>query len=85
MTTHSIEHSETLRSAGNLVSYSRWIASLNKARTTGWRWRDELDIKTINISGKIYIHVDEIARFEARALAGEFAKEIHSPNSRKAA
>lgn len=31
-------------------------------------------IETVNIHGKLYVTADEVARFEARAAAGEFAQ-----------
>ncbi len=69
-------HYET---SGTLVSFDGWLESLDKTRTTGWRWRKEGLIKTVNIFGKLYISRDEIARFERRALAGEFHKDARVP------
>jgi hypothetical protein len=65
--------------SGNLVSFDGWLDTLDKTRTTGWRWRKEGLIKTVNIFGKLYISRDEIARFERRALAGEFHKDSRVP------
>jgi hypothetical protein len=76
MQTHSLAPHET---AGNLVSFDGWLDSLDKTRTTGWRWRKDGLIKTVNIFGKLYISRDEIARFERRALAGEFHKDARVP------
>lgn len=67
--------------AGNLVSYFGWLGTLGKTRTTGWRWRKSGLIKTVNIFGKLYVTRDEIARFEERAMSGEFHKEITSPRT----
>jgi hypothetical protein len=64
---------------GNLRSFYGWLDSIDKTRTTGWRWRKEGLIKTVNIFGKLYVTTDEIARFESRAIAGEFHKEIVAP------
>jgi hypothetical protein len=69
--------------AGNLVSFYGWLESLDKTRTTGWRWRRDGLIKTVNIFGKLYVHREEIAKFESRALAGEFHKESITPSRRK--
>jgi hypothetical protein len=69
--------------AGNLVSFDGWLESLDKTRGTGWRWRKDGLIKTVNIFGKLYIHRDEIAHFERRALAGEFHKDSVTPSPRK--
>ncbi len=65
---------------GNLVAFDGWLESLDKTRTTGWRWRKEGLIKTVNIFGKLYITRDEIARFERRAIAGEFHKDGTVPH-----
>lgn len=64
---------------GNLVSYFVWLETLGKTRTTGWRWRKCGLIEVVNIFGKLYVTRDEIARFEQRAMSGEFHKEIASP------
>jgi hypothetical protein len=58
---------------GGLVSFDLWIKQLGKARTTGWRWRRDGIVSTLNVFGKIYIQRSEIERFERRALAGEFS------------
>ena len=79
MRTHSIPSHET---AGNLVSFDGWINSLDKTRTTGWRWRKDGLIKSVNIFGKLYITREEITKFERRALAGEFYKEAITPSTR---
>ena len=61
--------------AGNLVSFDTWLASIDKTRTTGWRWRKAGLIATVNVFGKLYATRDEIARFEQRAMSGEFHKD----------
>jgi len=76
MQAHSLAPHET---AGNLVSFDGWLDSLDKTRTTGWRWRKDGLIKTVNIFGKLYITRDEVAKFERRAIAGDFSKEVAPP------
>ena len=68
---------------GNLVSYFGWLGTLGKTRTTGWRWRKMTPplINTVNVFGKLYVTREEIARFEQRAMAGEFHKEITTPRT----
>jgi hypothetical protein len=64
--------------AGDLVSFDRWIGSLNRTRATGHRWRRQFPwLKTINIFGKLYIRRKTIEEFERRAMAGEFKRDIH--------
>jgi hypothetical protein len=41
---------------------------------TLWRWKRRGWIKTVNISGKIYVDLQSLAEFDQRAAAGEFAK-----------
>jgi hypothetical protein len=70
--------------AGTLSSFDVFLERLNKTRTTGWRWRRDGVIQTVNVFGKLYITREEIARFEVRAISGEFHKAAITP-SRKAA
>ncbi len=67
----------------SLVPFGNFLADLGKSSVTGWRWRRAEFVKTLNISGKVYISRDEIQRFEQRAAAGEFAKAAHVPRRAK--
>ena len=60
-------------------AYHAWLESIGVSRPTGWRWRKNGMITTINISGRNYITQAEIDRFQKRAAAGEFAKTIQPP------
>jgi len=62
-----------------LVPFGNFLADLGKSSVTGWRMRRDGLINTVNISGKLYIRLEEIQRFEQRAAAGEFAKVAHLP------
>ena len=81
MKSHSIQSTQTI---GKFVSYDSWLNSINRTRFTGWRWRKEGIVSTQNVFGKLYITRAEIARFETRALAGEFHMAAVTP-SRKTA
>ena len=70
---------------GNLFSFDAWLEGIDKTRTTGWRWRKEGIVSTINIFGKLYITRAEIERFEQKAMSGGFHKEVISPSARRAA
>ena len=59
--------------------YEAWLKTIPASSTTGWRWRREGMVNTINIAGRCYISAEEIARFLARAESGEFAKEHKVP------
>lgn len=63
----------------NLVSFDRWLTELGKTRVTGFRWRRDGLIETKDIHGRLYVTREAIARFEARALAGEFSRPAKTP------
>ena len=62
-----------------IIAFDYWLSLLGRSKVTGWRWRRDGWIKTINIAGRLYIQRDEIDRFNARAARGEFAKELTVP------
>ena len=64
----------TQTTASNLVPFDGWLSELGRTRCTGWRWRETGIVATVNIHGRHYITREEIARFESRAMAGDFAK-----------
>jgi hypothetical protein len=57
-----------------LVPFNSFLKQNGRSPSSGWRWRKNGFIQTINISGRLYVSQDEISRFRARAAAGEFAK-----------
>ena len=63
----------------NLFSFDEWLRGRNLTRITGYRYRKQGLIHTINIFGRLYITREEIANFERRAIAGEFHKEVKTP------
>ena len=65
-----------------IIPFKQWFTGMGVTRITAWRWRKKGLIKPVNIHSKLYVHEDEIARFEARALAGEFAQESTVRNER---
>ena len=62
-----------------LVAFDTWLAELNKTRITGFRWRRDGLIETVNIHGRLYVTRESIAAFERRAIAGEFSKPHATP------
>ena len=64
-----------------LVSFEKWLEEIGKTPATGWRWRKQKWIETVNIAGRVYVHRAAIAEFERRAAAGEFSK-VHKTPSR---
>lgn len=66
----------------NLFPFDDFLRSKGLTRTTGYRYRRDELIVTTNIHGRIYVTGDEIKRFEARAVNGEFAKKPKTPARR---
>jgi hypothetical protein len=80
MTTDPKNQIPSHETGGTLVSFAKWLESLDITRATGWRWRRDGTIKTVNIFGKLYVTREEIARFEQRAMAGEFHRDSPTPS-----
>jgi predicted site-specific integrase-resolvase len=59
------------------MEFLYWLAKIGKSRATGYRWRAEGRLHTVNIDGKLFITQHEIDRFWTRAKAGEFSKQPH--------
>lgn len=58
---------------GELVPFNDWLKVMKKSRTTGWNYRKRGAISTVEVFGRLYVSRAEIALFESRAAAGEFA------------
>jgi len=65
-----------------LRSFAQWLREIPASKTTGWRWRRKNWIRTVNLSGKIYVSADAITEFIRRAEAGEFSAEAKTPSSK---
>ena len=76
-----MKHAATPRNAdpSNLFAFERWLEGRNLTRTTGYRYRKQGIIQTVNIYGRLYISRDEIEKFETRAINGEFHKARKTP------
>ena len=72
-------------SASNLVPWDEWLRGMGLDKSTGFRYRQRGLLSVCNIFGRIYITRAEIANFEARVLAGDFAKQVRSNLPRKIA
>jgi hypothetical protein len=70
--------------ASRLVPLGRWAREIDRTPSTVWRWRKAGLISVQNVAGRLFIHRDEIARFEAAVAAGELAK-LHKTPTNKAA
>jgi len=62
-----------------MMSLDKFIEQTGLSPTTLWRWRKRGMLTTVNICGRHYILRSEVARFNARATAGEFAKQPTRP------
>ena len=71
--------------ASSIVAFEPWLKEIDKTPATGWRWRRKGWIKTLNISGRLYVSRAAIAEFERRAAAGEFAKVHQTPRRKSGA
>ena len=57
-----------------IMSLDKFIEQTGLSAVTVWRYRKKGMLTTVNICGRQYILRAEIARFNQRAAAGEFAK-----------
>jgi hypothetical protein len=65
-----------------MMSLDKFIEQTGLSAVTVWRYRKKGMLTTVNICGRHYILRAEIARFNERAAAGEFAKNpIHPRKS----
>jgi hypothetical protein len=65
-----------------MMSLDKFMEQTGLSPTTIWRWRKKGMLTTVNICGRRYILRSEIARFNERTAAGEFAKELTHPRAR---
>jgi hypothetical protein len=62
------------------IALDKFTEESGLSAVTGWRYRRAGWLNTMNICGRHYLTRSEIARFNARAAAGEFAREPTKPN-----
>jgi hypothetical protein len=62
-----------------IMSLDKFIEQTGLSAVTVWRYRKKGMLRTVNICGRQYILRAEIARFNERAAAGEFAKPPNHP------
>ena len=60
-----------------MMSLDKFMEQTGLSPATLWRWRKKGMLATVNIYGRQYILRSEIARFNARAAAGEFARTVN--------
>jgi len=62
-----------------MMSLDKFIEQTGLSAVTVWRYRRKGMLATVNIADAYYIVRAEIARFNQRAAAGEFAKPPNHP------
>lgn len=60
------------------MAFDRWLESIGRSKTAGYRWIELGMIQPINILGKFFVTREEDERFWQRAKAGDFAQETES-------
>jgi hypothetical protein len=61
------------------MALDKFIEQTGLSPVTVWRFRKKKFLQTVNICGRHYVLRSEIARFNSRALAGEFSKPCPKP------
>jgi hypothetical protein len=61
------------------MALDKFIEQTGLSPVTIWRFRKKHFLRTVNICGRHYVLRSEIARFNSRALAGEFSKPCNRP------
>ena len=64
------------------LALDKFIEQSGLSGVTVWRYRRAGWLNTLNICGRHYLTRAEIARFNARAATGEFAREPARPKRR---
>ena len=57
-----------------IVPFGKFLRTIGRSRTTGWRWRRLGWIDVVTIAGRPYVRREDIETFVARARRGEFAQ-----------
>jgi hypothetical protein len=83
MNRRASENTAAPSSVSNLSAYDKWLEDMGISAATGWRWRRDGLITTVNILGRVYISREVVEAFERRAAAGEFAKVHQTPRRKR--
>lgn len=65
------------------MALNKFIEESGLSSVTLWRYRRAGWLHTLNICGRHYLTRSEIARFNARASSGEFAKSPITPGPQR--
>ncbi len=83
MITDERQETSSASNLSDLFSFDEWLRGRSLTRTTGYRYRKQGLISTVNIFGRLYVTRQSIKDFEKRAIAGEFSKESKTPKRSK--
>jgi hypothetical protein len=64
------------------IALDKFIQQSGLSPVTVWRYRKAGWLNTLNICGRHYLTRSEIGRFNKRAAAGEFARELARPSKK---
>lgn len=67
-----------------MIAWDKFLSDRGVSSVTGWRWRKDGLISTVNIYGRLYVTSEATSEFNRRAIAGEFAR-VHKTPKRRAA
>ena len=59
---------------GQLIALRKWLKDTGISSTTAWRWTRAGLISPVNVYGKLYLRVEDLEQFAARAKGGEFSR-----------
>lgn len=85
MKSRASENTKAQSTVSNLSAYDKWLENMGITAATGWRWRRDGLITTVNILGRVYISREAVESFERRAAAGDFAKVHQTPRRKSGA
>jgi hypothetical protein len=62
-----------INDTGPIESLQKFLESIGRSRTTGYRWRQMGWLKCVTIAGRPYVTREAISEFMRRAESGELA------------
>lgn len=79
MNQRASENTTAQSPVSNFCAYDKWLEEMGISAATGWRWRRDGLITTVNILGRIYISREAVKAFEQKAADGAFSKVHFTP------
>lgn len=79
---HDLTEQNLIEQDAGGMEYCLWLGKVGLSQSTGYRYRRDGKVITVNIEGREFIETPEITRFWKRAKAGEFAKKPRGASAR---